>query len=97
MSDLHEVASDVDVLYMTRIQKERFKDPKQLEAARGKYIIDKSIMQQLHKDAVVLHPLPRVDEISTEVDDDPRSAYFRQAKNGLYIRMALLKLCVLGQ
>ncbi|WIA23901.1 hypothetical protein OEZ85_013550 [Tetradesmus obliquus] len=96
VDDLNAMASDVDVLYMTRIQKERFDDMKQYTAARGKYIIDTKVMQQLRKDAVVLHPLPRVDEIAVEVDDDPRAAYFRQAKNGLYIRMAIVKQCLLG-
>lgn len=97
VDNLQEVASDVDVLYMTRIQKERFTNMEEYAAARGKYIIDAGTMSALRRDAVVLHPLPRVDEIATEVDDDPRSAYFRQARNGLYIRMALIKLCVLGE
>ncbi|KAI8472341.1 MAG: Aspartate/ornithine carbamoyltransferase [Monoraphidium minutum] len=96
VDDLQSVASDVDVLYMTRIQKERFTNMEEYAAARGKYIIDARTMSALPKHAVVLHPLPRVDEISTEVDDDPRCAYFRQARNGLYIRMALIKMCVLG-
>lgn len=97
VADLAEVAADVDVLYMTRIQKERFTSMEEYAKARGKYIIDERIMSAMRKDAVVLHPLPRVDEISATVDSDPRSAYFRQAGNGLYIRMALLKLCLLGQ
>ncbi|KAF8060330.1 PYRB2 [Scenedesmus sp. PABB004] len=91
VDDLRAVASDVDVLYMTRIQKERFADMGAYAQARGKYIIDADLMRQLRPDAVVLHPLPRVDEIAVEVDADPRAAYFRQAKNGLYIRMALVK------
>lgn len=97
VSDLREVASEADVLYQTRIQKERFKDPAQYEAARGKYIIDKALLDIMPKHAVIMHPLPRVDEITVEVDSDPRAAYFRQARNGLYIRMALLKLSILGQ
>jgi aspartate carbamoyltransferase catalytic subunit len=89
------VASDVDVLYQTRIQKERFQDrPQDYEAARGKYIIDAGVMALLPRGGVVMHPLPRVDEIHPEVDADPRAAYFRQARNGLYVRMALLKLCM---
>jgi hypothetical protein len=60
----------------------------------GKYIIDGALMKQCRKDSVVMHPLPRVDEIAVEVDTDPRAAYFRQAKNGLYVRMAVLKLCM---
>ncbi|KAJ4733502.1 Aspartate carbamoyltransferase [Rhynchospora pubera] len=96
-SDLLEVASKCDVVYQTRIQKERFGERIDLyEAARGKYIVDKKVLEVMQKHAVVMHPLPRLDEITVEVDDDPRAAYFRQAKNGLYIRMALLKLLLLG-
>jgi aspartate carbamoyltransferase catalytic subunit len=97
VDDLRAVASDVDVLYQTRIQKERFQDrPEDYEKAKGKYIIDLDTMALMKKDAVVLHPLPRVDEIDPACDDDPRAAYFRQAKNGLYVRMALLKLALNG-
>ncbi|XP_072970979.1 aspartate carbamoyltransferase, chloroplastic [Typha angustifolia] len=96
-SDLLEVASKCDVVYQTRIQKERFGERIDLyEAARGKYIVDKKVLDVLPKHAVVMHPLPRLDEITVDVDSDPRAAYFRQAKNGLYIRMALLKLLLLG-
>jgi aspartate carbamoyltransferase catalytic subunit len=134
-----QVAASVDVLYQTRIQRERFQDrPEQYEQvrmrsaafrestgltpscphalsrylpsvkaasqteracgalllwqARGKFIVDQAVMDVMRPDAIVMHPLPRLDEIVTEVDDDPRCAYFRQAKNGLYIRMALLKV-----
>lgn len=98
VDDLAAVAADVDVLYQTRIQKERFQDrPDDYEKAKGKYIIDTKLMKLLSKDAVIMHPLPRVDEISAEVDADPRAAYFRQAKNGLYIRMALLRIAMLGK
>ena len=91
--DLHEVARLVDVIYQTRIQRERFHDINEYEQVRGQYIIDKSIMDCLRESAIVMHPLPRVDEInSEEVDRDPRAAYFRQAHNGLYVRMALLKM-----
>ena len=91
--DLHAVASKVDVIYQTRIQKERFGDRiADYEQARGKYIINKSVMDCMQEHAVVLHPLPRVDEIDPEVDGDPRAAYFRQAHNGLYVRMALLRM-----
>ena len=93
--DLRAVAAEVDVLYQTRIQKERFQDrPDDYERAKGKYIVDTELMKLLPKDSVVMHPLPRVDEISASVDTDPRAAYFRQARNGLYVRMALLKLCL---
>ncbi|GIL53065.1 hypothetical protein Vafri_8752 [Volvox africanus] len=94
VSDLHEVAGRADVLYQTRIQKERFRDMDEYAAARGKYIIDEDLMRILKREARVMHPLPRVDEITTDVDSDPRAAYFRQARNGLYVRMALLKLCL---
>ena len=91
--DLIAVARDVDVVYQTRIQRERFGDRiEDYEQARGKYVIDQTVMEALLESSVVLHPLPRVDEIVPEVDGDPRSAYFRQAHNGLYIRMALLQM-----
>lgn len=96
-ADLLEVASKCDVIYQTRIQRERFGDRIDLyNEARGKYVVDKYVMDILQGHAVVLHPLPRLDEITVEVDADPRAAYFRQAKNGLYIRMALLKLLLVG-
>lgn len=91
-TDLAEVAADVDVLYQTRIQKERFLNPDDYAKASGKYIVDRSIMEALPKSSVVMHPLPRVDEITVDVDSDPRAGYFRQAQNGLFIRMALLKV-----
>lgn len=91
--DLIEVAREVDVIYQTRIQKERFGDRiEYYEKARGKYIIDDRTMAALPEKSIVMHPLPRVDEIAAEVDSDPRAAYFRQAQNGLYIRMALLRM-----
>ncbi|KAK4254667.1 hypothetical protein QN277_010016 [Acacia crassicarpa] len=96
-ADLMEVASECDVLYQTRIQKERFGERiDQYEEARGKFIINKDVLKAMKKHAVVMHPLPRLDEIAVDVDSDPRAAYFRQAKNGLYIRMALLKLLLVG-
>jgi len=97
VNDLATVAAEVDVLYQTRIQKERFGDkPEDYEKAQGKYIVDKKLVTSMKKGAVVLHPLPRVGEITPEVDSDPRAAYFRQAKNGLYIRMALLTTLLKG-
>ncbi len=91
--DLFKVASIADVIYQTRIQKERFGDrTADYESARGRYIIDRELLKVMKDRAVILHPLPRVDEIHPEVDADPRAAYFRQAHNGLYIRMALLKM-----
>ena len=91
--DLVKVMSEVDVVYQTRIQRERFGDRiADYEAVRGKYIIDPAAMALLSDDAIVMHPLPRVDEIDPAVDKDPRAAYFRQAHNGVYIRMALLQM-----
>ena len=92
-NDLMKVAGEVDVIYQTRIQKERFGDRiEDYEKARGKYIIDQKVMDVLSENAIVMHPLPRVDEIDPAVDSDPRAAYFRQAHNGLHIRMALLRM-----
>ena len=95
--DLNQVASKVDVIYQTRIQRERFGDRvHEYENARGRYIINGDVMKQMKESAIVMHPLPRVDEISPEIDADPRAAYFRQAHNGLYLRMALLRM-ILGE
>jgi aspartate carbamoyltransferase catalytic subunit len=88
--DLESVLPEVDVVYMTRIQKERFADPDAYNAVKGIYRIDASSLALMRKYAIVMHPLPRIDEIAPEVDDDPRAAYFRQARNGLPVRMALL-------
>ncbi len=97
-SNLEKVASKVDVIYQTRIQKERFgENIEDYEKAKDKYIIDKHILKIMKKDAIIMHPLPRVNEISPEVDTDRRAAYFRQAQNGLYIRMALLKMILLDK
>ncbi|RKY70857.1 MAG: aspartate carbamoyltransferase [Candidatus Latescibacterota bacterium] len=96
-TDLKKVAPQVDVIYQTRIQKERFGDRiEDYQKAKGQYVIDKILLDIMKKDAIIMHPLPRVDEIAPEVDADPRAAYFRQARNGLYIRMALLKMVLLG-
>jgi aspartate carbamoyltransferase catalytic subunit len=88
--DLESVLPEVDVVYMTRIQKERFADPGAYESVRGIYRLDKRSLAVMRKYSIVMHPLPRVDEIAPEVDDDPRAAYFRQARNGMPVRMALL-------
>jgi aspartate carbamoyltransferase catalytic subunit len=88
--DLDAVLPQVDVIYQTRIQKERFSDEASYLAVKGIYRIDAATLARMRKEAIVMHPLPRVDEIAPEVDADPRAAYFRQARNGLYIRMALL-------
>lgn len=90
--ELEPVLPQVDVVYQTRIQKERFESDDAYLAVKGIYRIDDGAMRLLRDDAIVMHPLPRVDEIDPAVDADPRAAYFRQAKNGMYIRMALLDL-----
>ena len=91
-TDLDHIAPDVDCIYMTRIQKERFHSPEDYQAAAGKYILTPERVATMQPDAIIMHPLPRVDEIPKVVDDDPRARYFQQAQNGLYIRMALLYL-----
>ncbi|XP_040848902.1 CAD protein isoform X4 [Ochotona curzoniae] len=93
---IEEALPDTDVLYMTRIQKERFGSTQEYESCFGQFIITPHIMTRAKKKMVVMHPMPRVNEISVEVDSDPRAAYFRQAENGMYIRMALLAT-VLGR
>lgn len=91
--DLEGVLPRVRVVYQTRVQKERFGDRiGDYEKCRGLYIIDPASLQLMRKDAIIMHPLPRIDEITMEVDRDPRAAYFRQAQNGLYVRMAVLKM-----
>jgi aspartate carbamoyltransferase catalytic subunit len=92
-TELDKVLPEVDVVYQTRVQKERFGDRiADYERCRGVYLIDKASLSLLRSDAIIMHPLPRLDEISMDVDQDPRAAYFRQAQNGLYVRMALLKM-----
>lgn len=93
---IEEALSDTDVLYMTRIQKERFASEEEYKACFGQFVLTPHIMTGAKRKMVVMHPLPRVNEISPEVDSDPRAAYFRQAENGMYIRMALLAT-VLGR
>jgi aspartate carbamoyltransferase catalytic subunit len=89
---LTDVLDGIDVVYQTRVQKERFTDAAEYEVARTAIRIDAALMQRLPATAIVMHPLPRVDEIAPEVDADPRAAYFRQAANGVAIRMALLEM-----
>lgn len=93
---LEEVLGESDVIYVTRVQKERFEDPAQYEQVKGAYVITPETMQQAKEECIIMHPLPRVGEISIEVDEDPRAAYFRQMEYGLYTRMALLAM-VLGK
>lgn len=89
---LDEILPIVDVLYVTRIQKERFKSMAFYNQIKDYFIVDADTLKLLNKKAIIMHPLPRVNEITREVDLDVRAAYFRQAKNGMYVRMALLKL-----
>ncbi|HEY3345576.1 MAG TPA: aspartate carbamoyltransferase [Anaerolineaceae bacterium] len=93
---LEDVLGESDVLYVTRIQKERFTDAQAYENVKDAYVITPELLRAAKEKMVVLHPLPRVGEISMEVDEDPRAAYFRQMEYGLYVRMALLAL-VLGK
>jgi aspartate carbamoyltransferase len=91
-SDLAGAAAKSDVLYMTRVQKERFTDPNEYERLQGIYVVNKNIIQHAKHGITIMHPLPRVDEISREVDDYEGAAYFRQAANGVPIRMAVIAL-----
>ncbi len=91
-----EEALQADILYMTRIQRERFEDPGEYDRLKGSYVLTREMVERGRKGIVVMHPLPRVDEIAAGVDDLPNAAYFRQAHNGVYLRMALLAL-VLGR
>ena len=89
-NDLEQAIGELDVLYMTRIQRERFASLEEYKRQRGVYVLDAAKMSKAKKDMVVLHPLPRVDEITIEVDDDPRAKYFEQTEYGMYARMALM-------
>lgn len=93
---LAEALPETDVLYMTRIQKERFESEEEYNRVRKHCVVTPQLMTLAKRRMIVMHPLPRVDEISKEFDNDPRAAYFRQAENGMYIRMALLAM-VLGK
>lgn len=87
---LEDVISQLDLLYMTRVQKERFFNEEDYVRLKDFYILDKSKMEHAQKDMLILHPLPRVNEISVEVDSDPRAVYFKQVQYGVYVRMALI-------
>lgn len=90
--NLMEASSKSDLIYMTRIQKERFSDLSEYEKVKGSFIINQDFLTQLKKKVILLHPLPRVDEIHPEVDTYPGAAYFRQVRNGIFVRMALLAM-----
>ena len=87
---LENIIGELDVLYMTRVQKERFFNEADYIRLKDSYILNNNKMEKAKKDMIVMHPLPRVNEISVEVDNDPRAAYFKQAKCGMYVRMALI-------
>ena len=87
---LEENIDKLDILYMTRVQKERFLNEEEYVRLKDVYILDKQKLEKAKRDLCILHPLPRVNEISTEIDDDPRAAYFRQAEYGRYMRMAII-------
>ena len=90
VTDLDSVMPELDILYMTRIQRERFFNEEEYIRLKDSYILDAKKMKLAREDMLVLHPLPRVNEIATEVDDDPRACYFKQAQYGVYVRMALI-------
>lgn len=91
VESVEEIASKLDVLYVTRLQKERFEDPQEYERLKGSYIITRNMLEKHRKIPMIMHPLPRVGEITTDVDTLPQAKYFEQAKNGMYVRAALLK------
>ena len=97
LDTLDAILPQVDVLYMTRIQRERFSSQKLYDRLKNSFILDKKLVNKLTDQAIVMHPLPRVNEISKEVDLDKRARYFQQAVNGLYIRMALLENLLVKQ
>lgn len=92
--DLQKGLEKTDVVYMTRIQKERFESQEEYLKYHGVYIIDQSVLKDIDENAIIMHPLPRIGEITQEVDKDPRAKYFDQAANGVFVRMALLTLCL---
>lgn len=89
-TDINDVINIVDILYMTRIQKERFSDPIEYERVKNEYILKNDLLDNAKDNMRVLHPLPRVNEISEDVDTNPKAYYFKQAENGVYVRQALL-------
>lgn len=96
LREMENNIADLDILYVTRIQKERFADPEDYEKVRGSYILNKEMLEGVKENFKVLHPLPRVDEIHTDVDDTKFAYYFQQAKNGVYTRQAIISI-LLGE
>ena len=95
-TDLEKALAEADVFYMTRIQQERFADPAEYEALKGSYVLTRPMIERVNSKVTVLHPLPRVDEIAPDVDELSGAAYFRQVKNGVFVRMALIAM-VMGK
>jgi aspartate carbamoyltransferase catalytic subunit len=95
--DLSSAVGGADVLYQTRIQRERFASLTEYERVRSISVVDPGLMRRLPEHAILMHPLPRLDEIDQAVDGDPRAAYFRQARNGLFVRMAVLHWLAMGK
>jgi aspartate carbamoyltransferase len=95
-TDIDTVVPSTDVLYITRVQKERFNNVEEYEAVKDSYVVTAQTLQTAKPKMIVMHPLPRINEIAPEVDTDPRAAYFRQMEYGMYVRMALLAM-VLGK
>ena len=89
-SMMEEVMDKLDILYMTRVQKERFLDEEEFDRVKDSFVLDAEKMKSAREDMIILHPLPRVNEITREVDNDPRAVYFRQVENGKFVRMALI-------
>ncbi len=90
VTTMEEVMGELDILYMTRVQKERFLDEEEFERLKDSFILNPERLRNAKKDMIILHPLPRVNEITRAVDNDPRAAYFRQVENGKFVRMALI-------
>ena len=90
--NLAEAITDLDVLYMTRIQRERFLSEAEYEAQKYVFVLDREKLDRAREDMIILHPLPRVNEITVDIDDDPRALYFKQAQYGMFGRMALILL-----
>jgi len=97
LTSLSKIMPQVDVLYVTRIQKERFATAEEYEKVNGSYSITPKLIIHAKEKMIIMHPLPRTNEISTDMDSDPRAAYFRQTENGVYVRMALLYLILAGK
>jgi aspartate carbamoyltransferase catalytic subunit len=95
-TDLDAVLPDLDVLYVTRIQRERFPDDAEYREVAGEYRIDAATLEDAKESLIVMHPLPRVEEIAADVDETPHARYFEQARNGVAVRMALLDLALSG-